>query len=102
MDGSTSTAAMSSSIDEVGEGSESLDSFESMCMASLFSRELSGPTASLLGTGMRAVWRLAENKEFDFEVVSFKQDDDDAFGAREVAVGAGVALGAGVELVDVD
>lgn len=57
----------------------------------MFSWELRGSTASLLGTGVMVEGCLAKDSEFDFVVVSLRHDDDD--GAR----GVGVDLVVGVE-----
>lgn len=100
MGGFTSTAALSSTTGEPGDGRESLDSLESMCTASLFSWELRGSTASLLGRGVSVMSRLAENKELDFVVFSFKQDDGDALMSFKAAVG--IALEACVEPLVLD
>lgn len=85
--GFTSTTALLSSSDEPGEGNESLDSFVSICIASLFSWELRGSTASLLGTGVRVVGRFAGTAELDFVVDSFKVEEGNALALLE---GAGV------------
>lgn len=99
MSGFTSTAALSSA-DEPGEGRESLDSLASTCIASLFSWELRGSTASLLGTGVRVVGRLAKDRELDFVVVSFRQDGGDAL--LSFGVADRVALEVGVEALLLD
>lgn len=68
-------------------------------MASLFSWELLGSTASLLGTGVRDESRLAENKELDLDVLSVKQDGSDGLMSLEAS---GVALEACVEPLVLD
>lgn len=98
--GFTSTAILSSSAsDDPREGREPLDNLESICIASLFSWELRGSIASLLGTGVEFVSRFAENKELDFVVVSFKQDDG---GLASFDAGVRVALEACVGLLELD
>lgn len=67
-----------------------MGTLESSGTESMFSWELRGSTASLLGTGVMFEGRLAKDSEFDFVVVSWRHDDD---GTR----GVGVALVAGVE-----
>lgn len=87
MSGCIPTVALSS-MDDPGEGRESLDSFEADSTASLFSWELQGSTASLLGTGVSVVGRFCKDRELDFVVVSFKQEDRDGLLSLEVGVEA--------------
>lgn len=50
---------------------------ESRGTKSLFSCELSGSTASLLGTGVMVEGRFAKGSELDLVVFSLRQEDDD-------------------------
>lgn len=69
------TAALSSnSSGDAGDGRESLEALVSMTMASTFSWELRGSTASLLGTGVMVEGRFAKDSELLF-VVSLRHDD---------------------------
>lgn len=77
------------SEEEPGEGKESIATFWSMCITSWFSWELRGSTASLLGTGVRVVGRLAKESEFDL-VVSLRQDDGFGVGLEEGVEGLGL------------
>lgn len=72
--------------EEPREGNESIATFWSSCIASWFSWELRGSTASLLGTGVRVEGRLAKESELDF-VVSLRQDE----GWPSLGAGDGVA-----------
>lgn len=74
------------SEEEPREGKESIVTFWSSCIASWFSWELRGSTASLLGTGVRVEGRLAKESELDF-VDSLRQDE----GWSWLGAGDGVA-----------
>lgn len=63
-----------SSSGDAGDGRESLEILVSSTIASTFSWELRGSTASLLGTGVRLEERFAKESELLF-VVSFRHDD---------------------------
>lgn len=64
----------SSSVGDEGGGKESLEILVSRTIASRFSWELRGSTASLLGTGVMLTGRFAMDSELLF-VVSFRHDD---------------------------
>lgn len=67
---------VSTSDEDPGEGRESLGTggFWSTCMASLFSWELRGSAASLLGTGVMVGGRFAKDSALDFVVVSLRHE----------------------------
>lgn len=88
-------ACPSSSEEAPGDGRESLGTFESTCIVSLFSCELRGSGASLLGTGVMVEDRFTKDSELDFVVVSFRQDDDGVLLSLEVAAGEDVEVDVG-------
>lgn len=92
----------SSSAGDFGDGKESLGTLESTAMTSTFSWELRGSAASLLGTGVTVVGRLAKDNELAF-VVSLRQVDGtlsalEVDGVAEAEEAGALALGLGLGL----